>query len=155
LFLGTFILAQALWMGLFVQMVCDVPGDILWKLALLVAASAAMTFVCLGISGVMRSPEKATILSIYLVGFQLPLSGAVLALPKAFAPVVQPFIAAFWSWSGSLHTLKTTAPEFHSAVQRVTSSDIVEPTLAMFVLVMHVIAGLIAAYVGTKRSQWD
>ena len=155
LFLGAFVLAQALWMGLFVQMVCDVPGDIFWKLALLVMASAAMTSVCLGISGIMRSPEKATIMSIYLVGFQLPLSGAVLALPKALAPFVQPFIAAFWSWSGSLFSLKLNAPEFHSAVQRVTSSDIVEPSLAAFVLGLHILAGIIMAYVGTKRSQWD
>ena len=103
----------------------------------------------------MRSPEKATILSIYLVGFQLPLSGAVLALPKAFAPLIQPFIAAFWSWSGSLHTLREHAPEFYEAVKKVTASNIEQPTLALFVLGLHVIVGLTFAYAGTKRSQWD
>ena len=155
LFLGTFVLAQALWMGLFVQLVCNVPGDILWKLLLLVMASAAMTSVCLGISAMMRSPEKATILCIYLVGFQLPLSGAVLALPKVFAPFIQPFIAAFWSWSGSLSTLRQNASAFHSAVQKVTSSEIVPPQLALFVLGMHIVVGLTFAYAGSKRSQWD
>ncbi len=156
MFLGVFVLAQALWMGLFVEMVCQgIPGDLPWKLVLLVMASAAMTSVCLGISAMMRSPEKATILSIYLVGFQLPLSGAVLALPKALAPVIQPFIAAFWSWSGSLHTLRDHAPDFFEAVKKVTSSNIEQPSLALFVLGLHVIVGLTFAYAGAKRSQWD
>ncbi|MCE9518597.1 MAG: ATP-binding cassette domain-containing protein [Verrucomicrobia bacterium] len=156
LFLGVFVLAQALWMGLFVEMVCHgIPGNLPWKLLLLVMASAAMTSVCLGISAMMRSPEKATILSIYLVGFQLPLSGAVLALPKAIAPIIQPFIAAFWSWSGSLHTLKEQAPEFFEAVKKVTASNIEQPALALFVLSLHVFIGLVFSYAGIKHSQTD
>lgn len=156
LFLGVFVLAQSLWMGLFVQMICaGLPGNLAWRLLLLVMASAAMTSVCLGISALMRSPEKATILSIYLVGFQLPLSGAVLALPKAIAPIVEPFIAAFWSWSGSLHTLRERAPDFFEAVKKVTASNIEPPNLALFVLGLHIVVGLTLAYAGAKRSQWD
>jgi ABC transport system ATP-binding/permease protein len=156
LFLGVFVLGQALWMGLFVEIVCHgIPGNLPWKLALLVMASAAMTSVCLGISAMMRSPEKATILSIYLVGFQLPLSGAVLALPKALAPLIQPFIAAFWSWSGSLLTLRDNAPDFFEAVKKVTSSNLEPPALALFVLSLHAVIGLTFAYAGIKRSQWD
>ena len=34
------------------------------------------------ISSMMKTAEQASLVSIYLVGFQLPLSGAVLALPK-------------------------------------------------------------------------
>jgi hypothetical protein len=154
LFLGTFVLAQALWMGLFVEMLCrGIPGDLVVKLILLVMASAAMTSVCLGISGLMRSPEKATILSIYLVGFQLPLSGAVLTLPKAIEPLVQPFIAAYWSWSGSLSTMKSTS--FYDAVKSVTSTNLEPANLAIFVLSIHLIVGLTLAYAGIKKSQWD
>ena len=154
LFLGTFVLAQSLWMGLFVEMLCPgIPGDLLQRLLLLVFASAAMTSVCLGISAMMRSPEKATILCIYLVGFQLPLSGAVLALPKKLEPFMQPFIAAYWSWSGSLHTMKDTG--FYEAVQKVTSTALIAPSLALFVLTIHVAVGLIMSYGGTKHSQWD
>jgi hypothetical protein len=123
------------------------------RLTLLVMASAAMTTVCLGISALMRSPEKATILCIYLVGFQLPLSGAVLALPKKFEPLIQPFIAAFWSWSGSLHTVLSTG--FSEAVKAVTSTSLKAPALAFFFLSLHVAVGLTAAYAGAKRSQWD
>lgn len=154
LFLGTFVTAQSSWMGLFVEMLCPgVPGNLFIKLALLFMASAAMTSICLGISGIMRSPEKSTILCIYLVGFQLPLSGAVLALPKSLEPIFQPFIAAFWSWSGSLYTMKDTA--FYEAVKKVTASTLESPSLALFVLSIHVTIGLVMAYVGTKRSQWD
>jgi hypothetical protein len=155
LFLGVFVLAQALWMGLFVEMVCrGIPGDLMIKLGLLVMASAAMTSVCLGISALMRSPEKSTILCIYLVGFQLPLSGAVLALPKGIAWLVQPFIAAYWSWAGSLNTMKATA--FYDAVAKVTDSKQLAPwNLACFFLGLHIIIGLVLTYAGTKNSQWD
>lgn len=154
LFLGVFVLAQSLWMGLFVELFCHgIPGSLFAKLLLLVMASAAMTSMCLGISAMMRSPEKATILSIYLVGFQLPLSGAVLALPKAFEPIIQPFIAAYWSWAGSLSTMKSSS--FYEAVKSVTSTSLETPSAAVFILALHVVVGLVLTYAGTKRSQWE
>jgi hypothetical protein len=154
LFLGVFVLAQSLWMGVFVDMVVGgLPGDLIIKLALLVLVSAAMTSICLGISALCRTPEKATILSIYLVGFQLPLSGAVLSLPDWIEGLVNPFIAAFWAWSGSLRSMSDTA--FYDAVKQVTETNLVSPELAAFVLLAHVIVGLSMTYVGSKGSQWD
>ncbi|MES2596994.1 MAG: ATP-binding cassette domain-containing protein [Verrucomicrobiota bacterium] len=154
LFLGVFVLAQSVWMGIFVDMVTGgLPGDLVTKLVLLVLVSAAMTSVCLGISAMCRSPEKATILSIYLVGFQLPLSGAVLSLPDWIEGAVNPFIAAFWAWSGSLRSMSDTA--FYDAVKRVTETSIVSSELAAFVLLAHIIIGLSMTYVGSKGSQWD
>ncbi len=154
LFLGVFVLAQSLWMGIFVDMVTGgLPGDLVIKLALLILASASMTSVCLGISALCRTPEKATILSIYLVGFQLPLSGAVLTLPDWLEGAVNPFIAAFWSWSGSLRSMGDTA--FYDAVKQVTDTTLVSPELAAFVLLAHIIVGLSMTYVGTQGSQWE
>lgn len=154
LFLGVFVLAQSVWMGVFVDMVVGgLPGDLIIRLALLVLASAAMTSVCLGISALSRTPEKATILSIYLVGFQLPLSGAVLALPGWLEGAVNPFIAAFWSWSGSLRSMNETA--FYEAVKKVTETSLISPSLAMFVLAAHVAIGLCFAYIGIQKSRWD
>jgi len=154
LFLGVFVLAQSIWMGIFVDMVTGgLPGDLITKLVLLVLVSAAMTSVCLGISATCRTPEKATILSIYLVGFQLPLSGAVLSLPDWIEGAVNPFIAAFWSWSGSLRSMSDTA--FYDAVKQVTETSIVSSELAAFVLLAHVIIGLSMTYVGSKGSQWE
>jgi ABC transport system ATP-binding/permease protein len=154
LFLGVFVLAQSLWMGLFVHTITGgLPGDLILRLSLLVLASAAMTSVCLGISAASRTPEKATILSIYLVGFQLPLSGAVLTLPEWLESWVQPLIAAFWSWSGSLSSMRSTA--FYDAVKQVTATDLVSPTIAGFVLFIHLIVGLSLAIVGVQKSQWE
>ena len=154
LFLGVFVLAQSIWMGIFVDMITGgLPGDLITQLGLLVLVSAAMTSVCLGISAMCRTPEKATILSIYLVGFQLPLSGAVLSLPDWIEGAVNPFIAAFWSWSGSLRSMSDTA--FYDAVKKVTETSLVTPELAGFVLLAHVIIGLSMAYVGSKGSQWE
>lgn len=154
LFLGVFVLAQSIWMGIFVDMITGgLPGDLITQLGLLVLVSAAMTSVCLGISALCRTPEKATILSIYLVGFQLPLSGAVLSLPDWIEGAVNPFIAAFWSWSGSLRSMSDTA--FYDAVKKVTETSLVTPELACFVLLAHVIIGLSMSYVGSKGSQWE
>ena len=154
IFLGVFVLAQSLWMGLFVEMITGgLPGDLVIKLALLVLASAAMTSVCLGISATSRTPEKATILSIYLVGFQLPLSGAVLTLPDWLENWVQPLIAAFWSWSGSLTSMRSTA--FYDAVKQVTATDLIAPSICGFVLLVHVLIGLSMSLVGVQKSQWE
>lgn len=154
IFLGVFVLAQSLWMGFFVDAVVGgLPGDLVIKLALLTLASAAMTSVCLGISAMSKTPEKATILCIYLVGFQLPLSGAVLTLPDWLENWVQPLIAAFWSWSGSLTSMRSTA--FYDAVRQVTDTTLVTPMLAAFVLSVHVLVGIGMAFIGVQRSQWD
>jgi ABC-type multidrug transport system ATPase subunit len=153
-FLGMFVLAQSLWMGFFVDLVVGgLPGDLITKLVLLLLASAAMTSVCLGISAMSKSPEKSTILCIYLVGFQLPLSGAVLTLPDWLENWVQPVIAAFWGWSGSLSSMRSTA--FYDAVKQVTATDLVGPGIAAFVLFVHVLIGLAMAFVGVQKSQWD
>jgi ABC-type multidrug transport system ATPase subunit len=154
IFLGIFVLAQSLWMGFFVDMVTGgLPGDLLTKLVLLVLASAAMTSVCLGISAMSKTPEKATILCIYLVGFQLPLSGAVLTLPDWLENWVQPLVVAFWSWSGSLSSMRSTA--FYDAVKQVTSTDLISPAVAGFVLFVHVLIGIGMCFIGVQRSQWD
>ncbi|MDB6003321.1 MAG: transporter related [Prosthecobacter sp.] len=154
IFLGIFVLAQSLWMGFFVDMVIGgLPGDLISKLMLLVLASAAMTSVCLGISAMSKTPEKATILCIYLVGFQLPLSGAVLTLPDWLENWVQPLIVAFWSWSGSLSSMRSTA--FYDAVKQVTHTDLISPGIGGFVLFVHVLVGLGMCFIGVQRSQWD
>ena len=99
-FLLVLVVAQSLWMGLFVHLLCGFPGELFEQLLFLFLVNAAMTSVCLAISSMMSSAEQASLVSIYLVGFQLPLSGAVLALPAWVDAITRPFIAAYWSWSG-------------------------------------------------------
>jgi ABC-type multidrug transport system ATPase subunit len=152
-FLFVLVAAQSVWMAVFVRAVCQFPGDLWTQTLMLVLVNGAMTAVSLGISSLMRSPEQASLVSIYLVGFQLPLSGAVLALPGFLSVVTQPFIAAYWSWSGILHTMRET--RFYDAVQAVTETDLMPIPLCLWALGAHIILGFAVAYLGCKHSRWE
>lgn len=148
-FLLGLVLAQSLWMGFFVHKVCGFPGDFAAQLLLLVLVNAAMTSICLGVSSLMSTAEQASLVSIYLVGFQLPLSGAVLALPALLGDAVRPFISAYWSWSGILQTLKSE--RYYDIVQTVAQSPLSPLSLCLWVLGAHIAAGLLAAWIGCER----
>ena len=150
-FLLVFVLAQSLWMGLFVHHVCGFPGELEGQLLLLVLVNGAMTSICLGISSLMSSPEQASLVSIYLVGFQLPLSGAVLALPEWLGALTRPFISAYWSWSGILKTLKSE--RYYDIVQMVVQSPLSPGALCILVLVAHIMAGLFIACSACERRR--
>ena len=152
-FLAAIVLAQSVWMGVFVNMVCRFPGDLLAQVVVLALSNAAMTFVCLAISSLARSAESASLLSIYLVGFQLPLSGAVLALPHFIGLLTRPFIAAFWGWSGYLQTMRDT--RFYDIVQSMTQTELTGIELCVWVLAMHALGGIFVAYIGTQNSRWQ
>lgn len=150
-FLFFLVLAQSIWMGMFIHHVCGFPGNFAAQLLLLTMVNAAMTSICLGVSSLMSSAEQASLVSIYLVGFQLPLSGAVLALPSLLGETVRPFISAYWSWSGILQTLKSE--RYYDIVQTVVQSPLSPLALCIWVLVAHIAAGLFAAWVGCERRQ--
>ncbi len=153
LFLAGLVLAQAFWMAAFVEMVTQgLPGEFSTRLTLLLLVNAAMTAVCLGISSLLDSPEQSSLLSIYLVGFQLPLSGAILTLPAWLEPVIQPLVAAFWSWSGSLASMEETT--FYDAVKSVTETRIPSTEMCIYVLLCHLAVGLIAAFIGCRQHRW-
>ncbi|MDB4282865.1 ABC transporter permease, partial [Akkermansiaceae bacterium] len=100
-FLSTLIIIQSVWMATFVEFFWAFRGDFTQHVIFLILVNASMTSICLGISSLMRTAEQASLLSVYLVGFQLPLSGAILALPENIEVLTRPFISAYWSWSGS------------------------------------------------------
>lgn len=151
-FLGLLVVAQSLWMGLFVHYVCGLPGNLMAQLAFLLLANAAMTSVCLGISSWMDTAEQASLVSIYLVGFQLPLSGAVLALPDWLGWIARPFIAAYWSWSGVLQSLRDE--RYYDVVQSIIQTSLSNSAICFFVLILHVVAGLVAAFLGAHHLRW-
>jgi hypothetical protein len=152
LFLSVLVGVQSIWMYLFVNMTDQMPAPPLIHCGLLVLVNAAMTAICLGISASMTSPDQASLMSIYLVGFQLPLSGAVLALPSAVEPIVQPFISAYWSWSGIIRSFDD---RFYSAVDQVTDATLRPAVICFIVLAVHVGAGLVFAFSGASRSRWS
>jgi ABC-type multidrug transport system ATPase subunit len=151
-FLGFLVVAQSLWMAFFVNFFGTFRGDFTQHVVFLLLVNAAMTSTCLAISSWMRTAEQASLLSIYLVGFQLPLSGAVLALPEKIEAVTRPFIAAYWAWSGSVEALQS---QVHTAVKSVIDTGLSGGQLCFFALSAHIAAGIIAAWLGASRPQWD
>jgi ABC-type multidrug transport system ATPase subunit len=154
-FLACLVLAQSLWMAVFVNLFAPFrggAGGFESHILFLLLVNSGMTAVCLGISALMRTAEQASLLSIYLVGFQLPLSGAVLALPGAVETFTRPFISAYWAWSGSVSALE---PKVLDAVKSVIDTSLSSRQACIYTLAFHVGAGLLAAWIGTRRHQWD
>ena len=144
--------AQGLWMTVFVKLMCEFPGAWAPQLAVLGAVGASMSVVCLGLSAMLASPDKASLLSIYLVGFQLPLSGVVLALPAALVWTVRPFIATYWGWAGYLMSM--TESRFYDAVVMVEKNWLAPPLVAVAVLSAHCIVGASLVFWGCQRKGW-
>jgi ABC-type multidrug transport system ATPase subunit len=144
--------AQGVWMTVFVKVLCDFPGGWGAQLAVLSMTGASMSVVCLGLSAVLSSPDKASLLSIYLVGFQLPLSGVVLALPAALVWAVRPFIATYWGWAGYLMAM--TDSRFYDAVVMLDKGWLSPPAAAVAVLGAHLLAGAAMVFWGCQRKCW-
>jgi ABC-type multidrug transport system ATPase subunit len=151
-FLACLVVTQSLWMAFFVNFFGSFRGDFLQHAGFLLLVNAAMTSICLAISALMRTAEQASLLSIYLVGFQLPLSGAVLALPEKIEFFTRPFISAYWAWSGSVEALQT---QVHAAVKSVIDTGLSAQEACLYALCAHIVVGLLAAWLGSSRPQWD
>jgi hypothetical protein len=150
-FLFLLVAAQSAWMGLFVHFVCGFPGDLGAQLFFLLLVNGAMTSICLGVSAWMATAEQASLVSIYLVGFQLPLSGAVLALPDWIGTLVRPFISAYWSWSGVLQTLRLE--RYYDIVKMVAQTQLSVAPLCAWILLAHIVLGLFLAWAGSRTSR--
>jgi len=151
-FLSCLVISQSLWMAFFVNFFGPFRGDFVQHAGFLLLINAAMTAICLAISSLMRTAEQASLMSIYLVGFQLPLSGAVLALPENIEVFTRPFISAYWAWSGSVEALQT---QVHGAVKSVIDTSLSSQNSCLYTLGAHIAVGLIAAWAGARRSQWE
>jgi ABC-type multidrug transport system ATPase subunit len=151
-FLACLVITQSLWMAFFVNFFGAFRGDFIQHAGFLLLINAAMTSICLAISALMRTAEQASLLSIYLVGFQLPLSGAVLALPERIEAFTRPFISAYWAWSGSVEALQT---QVHDAVKSVIDTGLSAQSACLYALGAHIGVALIAAWIGASRPQWD
>lgn len=151
-FLACLVIGQSLWMAFFVNFFGTFRGDFIQHAGFLLLVNAAMTMICLAISSLMRTAEQASLLSIYLVGFQLPLSGSVLALPEYIEAFTRPFISAYWAWSGSVDALQT---QVNDAVKSVIDTSLSAENSCLYALSAHILIALIAAWAGARRPQWD
>ncbi len=151
IFLLGLIAVQALWMGFFVQWICRFPGAVDLQWTVLFLQTAAVTFVALAISAYAKSADQASLLSVYLVGFQLPLSGALLAPPEILGQIVRPFISTYWSWSGFLQTMRDT--DHYDVALQVAQTALSPLALCLWLLLCHVGVSLFFAYAGIRRSE--
>ncbi len=150
--------AQGVWMTIFVKGLCQFPGAWGEQMLVLGGTCAAMSVISLGISAQLTSADKASLLSIYLVGFQLPLSGVVLALPTAMVWLVRPFIVTYWGWIGYLKAMgEVPNPRLYDAVVQmgVDKGWWFWPTFgALAVLAAHFAVGAWLVFWGCKKKQW-
>jgi ABC-type multidrug transport system ATPase subunit len=143
---------QGVWMAAFVKGICQFPGP--WDLQLLtmISVCVSMSIVCLAFSAVMQSAEKASLLSIYLVGFQIPLSGVVLALPPALVWVCRPFINAYWGWAGFMRSMH--AERIYDAYSETAlGMSIADSQTANIVLFLQALTGIAFIMAGCFRRR--
>ena len=151
LFLAGLVVLQSAWMAVFVDFFCRFPGSLAAQAGILCLLNGAVTATCLALSSVLRSTAQASLVCIYFVGFQLPLSGAVLALPDSVRTISRPFIASYWGWSGMLQSMKEA--RVYDIVQQITQTDLALVPVCMWALVCHVAISLLVAYRGIRRAQ--
>lgn len=155
-FVSLLALFQGAWMCAFVKVICQFPGPWGEQLAVLAASCVSMSVVCLGFSALLISPEKSSLLSIYLVGFQLPLSGVVLALPAALTWVCRPFINAYWGWSGTMKSMAGTPIwDAYTASLPDKGSYVADNETALLVLLAQAMAGAAMVLVGCQQKRWS
>ncbi|MFP4157154.1 MAG: ATP-binding cassette domain-containing protein [Opitutales bacterium] len=151
-FVSALALVQGLWMTVFVKYICQFPGPVLTQAAVLMLCCVSMTAICLGFSAVFKSADRASLLSVYLVGFQLPLSGIVLALPEMLVWICRPLINAYWGWAGYFGSMRET--RIFDAYRLDSAEWLPSPTLAIFVLCLHFLLGAAMVFWGCQRKQW-
>ena len=86
------------------------------------------------------------------MGFQLPLSGVVLALPDVLVWVCRPFINAYWGWAGYFGTMIET--RLYDAYRMRSAEWVPEPAVAGLVLAAHFTAGAAFAFWGCHKKKW-
>ena len=151
LFTSAVAIGQGLWMTLFVKYVCDFPGPLLPQALVLILSCVSMTAICLAFSAIFSSADKASLMSVYLVGFQLPLSGVVLALPEVLVWVCRPFINAYWGWAGYFGSMIDS--RFYDAYRLESSEMIPSPMLACGVLGVHFCVGAALVFWGCHQKK--
>lgn len=146
-------LLQSVWMTAFVKFICGIEGDFLKQMLALTGTTLAMSSVCLAVSAWSRTPESASLVAVYIVGFQLPLSGVILALPSWLAEWVRPFISSYWGWSAYIQSLGETS-FFHLVSQASQPTPVLPYFWCVCMLAMHFVLGLFFCWLGMRKSLW-
>ncbi len=142
---------QALAMHGLVKYFCQFPGPFFEQYMILFLSTLAMSLLCLTFSALFKTTEQASLVSVYLVGLQLPLSGAVLALPEWLLMVARPLINAYWSWSGYIKTMVDS--RIYDVIMENTPTTLATPSAAMLLFGGHCFICLVASYFFVKQNK--
>ena len=74
-------------------------------------------------------------------------------MPSGIDAALRPFIAAYWSWSGALQSLRDT--RYYDVLELVVPTTLSATTLCAWVLVLHIVFGIFLAWLGCLRAAWD
>lgn len=142
---------QAIAMHGLVKYFCQFPGPFWEQYLILFLSTLAMSLLCLLFSSSFKTTEQSSLVSVYLVGLQLPLSGAVLALPDWLLHFARPLINAYWSWSGYIRTMVDS--RVYDVIVENTPTALSQPSTAMLVLGTHCFICLVGAYYFVKQNK--
>ena len=155
-FVSLIAIFQGVWMCFFVKLICRFPGPWGEQMGILAASCVSMSVVCLGFSAMLTSPEKSSLLSIYLVGFQLPLSGVVLALPASLTWVCRPFINSYWGWSGYMKSMMgLPLYDAYTASMPNQNAYVASNSMGMTVLLVQGLLGVCLVVYGCQQKRWN
>ena len=127
------------------------PGNDGLRLGLLVLSGVAFSCLCLGLSACSRSADRAHAHAWKLWAANVLLSGALLGFPRPLGAVLQPFLTAYYGWSGSVDTL--TGVIVFEPMTRLVRTWFATPAGAATALLMHGVAGIALAAWGLKRRR--
>ncbi len=151
-FLIPIVLFQSVTLGLFGELTgCSLPGNASARLLLLMLTGVAFTSLCLGISARSRSAERAQSHAWALLVINVLLCGALLGFPRLLGGVIQPFITAYYGWSGSVETLKATA--VFEPLTLFVKTWFATPSGAMLALLLHAFIGIVLTFTGLRKTR--
>lgn len=145
-FTATLAVIQGVVMLVIVKTVCGFPGSWLGQGLALILVSLSLTWIALAFSAWMSSPEKASLLAVYVVGFQLPMSGIFLSLPEPLTEPVRFFISAYWGWAAYVSAFRLT--DFYDAIVFLTEERVPDTLRALAFLAAHSLLGAALAIAG-------
>ena len=152
-FTGAIAVVQGITMTVIVKTVVHFPGSWLIQSTTLVLVALALSWLSLGFSAWMKSGAKASLLAVYIVGFQLPLSGVVLALPDPFMDFVRIVITTYWAWASYLGSFRYTSTGLYDAAVFVSDEAIPAVGLSLLVLLIQALSALILVLAGVSRMK--
>lgn len=148
-FTGCIAVVQGLVMTVIVKSVVHFPGSWAVQATTLVLVSLALSWLALGFSAWMKSGEKASLMAIYVVGFQLPLSGIVISMPEIFTDIFRTVITTYWGWAAYLASFRDTG--LYDAAVFVSGEKIPPYFLSLLVLLIQAVSAMILVASGVSR----